>query len=347
MLDIENDSNSTSLDREAPTILKTMKSAVKYILITGGAGYIGSILTHLLRNSGTYIPIVLDTHIMPYTLRDVVHIRGDIHDVALLDGIFEKYPIHAVIHLAAYLDVKESTENPHKYYYNNISGSLSLLDCMIRAGVSRFIFSSSCSVYGNNEHKNISETATLQPVHAYGYSKQFIESLLPEYERMYGLHSATLRLFNVAGAHTMFGESTQNSTHILPRIVHAAHSQQQLRIFGNNHLTPDGTCIRDYVHVLDVARACIQAIQALESRRTSFICNIGNSIGHSVLDILHTTQKVLGKEVPHVIMPKRDGDVAEITANISQSARILDWRPEYTLEDMIVSESLWQRSVTQ
>jgi len=310
--------------------------------VTGGAGYIGSVVTEELIKDGHEV-VVYDNLVKGHRDAVVEHARfveGDLHDSDKLRQTFKDNQIDAVIHMAAYSLVGESVEQPAKYYHNNVVAGLVLLDAMRECGVSRIVFSSTAAVYGKPKGQPILESAPLNPTNPYGETKLAFERAMHWYERAYGLRYASLRYFNAAGATEKCGEDHDPETHIIPITLQAAAGKRaQVEIFGDDYLTPDGTCVRDYIHVVDLARAHILALGVLSER--SVIYNLGcGGDGYSVRDVIETVRRVTGREVPVRMGPRRAGDPAVLIASTDKIKRELGWRPQFQDLGLIV-ESAW------
>jgi UDP-glucose-4-epimerase GalE len=309
------------------------------ILVTGGAGYIGSHTAHLLGQQGYDVTVVDNLsrghrhNIDPQRLRVV-----DIGDTEGLCRIFAERPYDAVIHFAAYISVGESMRAPELYFTNNVSGSLSLLTAMVRSGVRRLVFSSTAAVYGMPATVPIKEDAPYAPVNPYGESKVMVEKLLRWFDVIHGLRSISLRYFNASGADPEgeLGEEHEPETHLIPLLFRATVTGRPVTIFGEDYPTPDGTCIRDYIHVTDLAQAHILAVECLMAGGASDAFNVGNGSGYSVREVVRAVEEVTGKKVPYVIGPRREGDPPELVADSSKLRRALKWTPRYSdLRDIV------------
>lgn len=310
-----------------------------HVLITGGAGYIGSHVCKALSESG-FIPITLDNLINGH--RAAVNwgplIRADLSDAGVLEQALQDYKPVAVIHLAAFAYVGESINDPQKYYRNNVISTLDLLKTVLEFGVTKLVFSSSCAIFGECSSL-ITQNATKIPINPYGRSKLMVEEILKDYDRSYGLKSICLRYFNAAGADPsgVIGESHNPETHLIPIAIQAAQGKgPDLVVFGKNHETPDGSCIRDYVHVCDLAAAHVLAIEKLISDERSQQFNLGYGQGHSVFEIIEMVEVVSGKKVPHQISNKRDGDPPKLVCDPSKALKQLKWQPEFNSMDGII-----------
>lgn len=313
------------------------------VLVTGGAGYIGSVVTEQLLNDGNEV-VVYDNLSKGHSAAVVAgaeFVQAELFDAATLKQTLHERQIAAVIHMAASSLVGESVEQPNKYYQNNVIVSLVLLDAMIAAGVKRLVFSSTAAVYGEPETQPIEESAPTNPTNTYGETKLAFEHALKWYDRAYGLRYASLRYFNAAGATEKCGEDHDPETHLIPITLQAAAGKRaRVEIYGEDYPTPDGTCIRDYIHVIDLARAHIQALQVLSDR--SRIYNLGcGGAGYSVKDVIDTARRVTGKEIPVRIGPRRAGDPATLVASSDRIKRELGWQPQFQDLGLII-ESAWR-----
>ena len=322
------------------------------ILITGGAGYIGS---HTAINfiNNDYEVIVFDNLENGHqetidTLQNIGNVKfekGDLRNIEDIENVFNKYKIDAVIHFAAFALVGESVENPSKYYRNNVFGTLNLVDTMIKHNVKKIVFSSTCATYGEPKYTPIDEQHPQSPINPYGNSKLCVEYMLKDYDTAYGLKSIRLRYFNVAGCdkQTRIGEWHEPETHLIPNILKSTFGENKtFKIFGNDYDTPDGTCIRDYVNVEDLAEAHRLAYLYLNKNNKSDVFNIGTEQGDSVKKVFDTCEKVLNKKIPVEIVDKRAGDPAKLYANANKAKDILKWKPERSLEDSIKSAYNWE-----
>jgi len=304
-----------------------------YILVTGGAGYVGSHACKALFHAG-YIPVAYDNLICGH--RRLVKWgpfeEGDIADSAKLREVIEKYNPTAIMHFAAFAYVSESVKNPGKYYRNNVSGTLSLLEVMRDYGTKRIIFSSSCATYGISDSPYISETHSQNPVNPYGRTKLMVEQMLGDFDLAYGIKSIALRYFNAAGADPdgETGEDHTPETHLIPLVLDVAVGKRQnVTIFGNDYATADGTCIRDYIHVSDLADAHVLALKLLENHMASNSFNLGNGVGYSVKEIISTTEQITGLAVPTINGTRRQGDPDRLLADTHKAKSVLGWTPQY------------------
>ena len=315
------------------------------ILVVGGAGYIGTHMVGLLLEEG-YQVIVLDN--LSRGNQDLlpggIFIKGDLGDGALLDDLFKTHPVDAVMHFAAYALVGESVEIPLEYYQNNVSATVRLLDAMIRHQVKSFIFSSSAAVYGEPEKVPIRETHPCHPTNPYGTTKRMVEKILADCDAAYGLRYASLRYFNAAGAHPSgdIGERHDPESHLIPLILKVALGERDhIKVFGTDYPTQDGTCVRDYIHVNDLGRAHILALEALLNGAESAAYNLGNSKGYSVYEVIEAARRVTGHPVPVVEEGRRAGDPAVLVADSEKIRKALGWAPEY--EDLeVIIRSAWK-----
>lgn len=309
------------------------------VLVVGGAGYIGSHACKALHKAG-YTPVVYDN--LVYGHEDAVKWgpfeRGDLLDGARLDEVMQRYRPVCVMHFAAYAYVGESVADPAKYYGNNIAGSLSLLDAMRRNGIDTIVFSSTCATYGEVDTLPIVETLPQSPVSPYGYSKLVVENALQDYGRAYGLKWVAMRYFNAAGLDPEgeLGERHDPETHIIPLALLAAMRQTEFNVFGTDYDTPDGTAIRDYIHVCDLADAHVRAIPYLLNGGESGAFNLATGRGTSVREILNAVEKAVGAPVPLKFGPRRAGDAPVLYATGEKARERLGWVPEYTDIDAIV-----------
>jgi UDP-glucose-4-epimerase GalE len=318
------------------------------VLVTGGAGYIGSHTCKALKKAG-YIPVVYDNlsggHIEAVKWGPLE--VGDILDKARLDGVMRKYAPQAVMHFASLISVGESVSNPQKYYRNNVEGSLSLLSIVGRHGVKRFIFSSTAAVYGIPEAVPIEENAPHNPINPYGRTKLAVEYALQDYAQQFGVGWTVLRYFNAAGADPEgeIGEAHEPETHLIPLVLEAiAGRRNAVMIYGTDYDTADGTCIRDYVHVSDLADAHVLALRHLERGGRSNVFNLGNGDGFSVREVIKAAEKVTGYGAPVEFGARRAGDPATLVASSKRAREILNWSPRHSsLEEIIDTAWAWLR----
>ena len=318
------------------------------VLVTGGAGYVGSVSVEALVAAGHDV-VVLDDLSTGHRTADLAGARlvtGTYGDRAAVAGILTAERIEAVLHCAARSIVAESIADPALYYRANVVGGIALLDGMRDAGVARLVISSTAAVYGIPDGVPIPETAPLAPINPYGESKRTLETAAAWYGAAYGLRSVSLRYFNVAGASTRNGEVHDPETHLIPNVLAAALGGEPLRLFGDDYPTPDGTAIRDYLHVEDLAAAHVAAIEATapDDRRTdvALVCNLGSGTGASVREVLAAAERVVGHSIPRTVAPRRAGDPPALVAAIHRAREVLGWRPERSgLDEMI--GSAWRR----
>lgn len=316
------------------------------ILVTGGAGYIGSHVVEELQKSG-FTPIVYDnlsTGHVAAVPEDVQLVEGDIHDVTFTRHIMEQFNIDAVMHFAASSLVGESMENPAKYYFNNVEGSLHLLEAMRGAGVDRMVFSSTAAVYGEPEQVPINENSRLNPTNVYGRTKLMIEKMLADYDMAYEMRYVALRYFNAAGASLSgkIGEDHNPESHLIPLVLKTAQGvRSQVAVFGTDYPTADGTCVRDYIHVCDLAKAHVLALQHLMRGGASRVYNLGSENGFSVRQIIDSAKKVTGVDFTVVEEERRAGDPAVLIASSAKIRQELGWVPEHSSVQEVISTA-WQ-----
>ncbi|MFC4619282.1 UDP-glucose 4-epimerase GalE [Camelliibacillus cellulosilyticus] len=315
------------------------------ILVTGGTGYIGSHTVLFLREKGQEVVIFdnLQKGHEAAALGATV-IQGDLSDEAALDGVFTRYPIDAVIHFAANSLVGESVEDPLKYYDNNVGGTMTLVKKMVQYNVKNLVFSSTAATYGEPVSIPIQETDPTTPTNPYGETKLAIEKMLNWCDRAYGLKYVSLRYFNAAGADPQgrIGEDHDLETHLIPIVLEAALGKRRsVAIYGDDYATEDGTCIRDYIHVMDLAEAHFLALKKLESTSESGIYNLGNGQGFSVKEVIQACRRVTGKDIQAIVSPRRPGDPAVLIASSDKAKAELSWRPKYPELDVIV-EHAWR-----
>ncbi len=323
----------------------------KTILVVGGAGYIGSHMVKMLLRSG-YSVVTLDNLSGGY--RDAVtggdFVLGDLANSAMLNSLFDQYSFQGVMHFASFIQVGESVRDPGKYYQNNVACTLNLLDAMITHHVPAFIFSSSAAIFGEPRYLPIDEQHPKQPMNPYGLSKWMIEQILSDYDRAYQLKSTCLRYFNAAGADPegQLGERHHPETHLIPLVLQTAQGQRpHITIFGEDYDTPDGTCIRDYIHINDLCQAHLLALEQLLSGSNSAVYNLGNGTGFSVRQVINLAQTVTGKKVPVVMGERRLGDPARLVADAKQAMIQLHWQPQYPdLATIITHAWQWENRIS-
>lgn len=320
------------------------------ILVVGGAGYIGSHTVKQLLDKGHEV-VVLDNlstgHFESMDTR-AVFVKGDLSSPADLDHVFGTYPVEAVMHFAASSLVGESVSNPLKYYKNNVAATLTLLEKMLEYQVDKFIFSSTAATYGIPETNIIDESNPTNPINPYGRSKLMIEHILQNFYDAYGMKHVILRYFNAAGAHESgeIGEDHSPETHLIPLILqHLLGKRETISVFGTDYPTTDGTCIRDYIHVTDLAEAHILALESLRNEsKTNEIYNLGNGTGFSVKEVIEVCEKVTGKQANIVYTERRPGDPAQLVASSEKIYKELGWKAKYSLERMIETAWKWHQS---
>jgi UDP-glucose 4-epimerase len=315
------------------------------ILVVGGAGYIGSHMAKMLVDGG-HEPVTFDD--LSSGFREAVlggeFIQGSIADRDAIACAMVSHRFDAVMQFASFIQVGESVRNPSNYYHNNLSNTHNLLDAMVAAHVKRFIFSSTAAIFGEPVYVPIDEKHPQKPMNPYGASKQMVERALQDYDRAYGLRSVCLRYFNAAGAHpdAAIGERHEPETHLIPLLLQAASGRREwVQVFGRDYDTPDGTCIRDYVHVLDLCKAHLLALEFPERSGESAAFNLGNGDGFSVLEVIAAAEKVVGRKVKVVDAPRRAGDPARLVADSRAARERLGWSPAYREIEVIV-EHAWR-----
>lgn len=318
----------------------------KRILVPGGAGYIGSHTVAALVESGAQVVVVddLETGFEKAIDPAAKFYQGDIRDKAFLDSVFEKEPIDAVIHFAAYSQVGESMENPLKYYDNNLNGTRVLLSSMIEHDVKKIVFSSTAATYGEPRNIPILESDPTEPTNAYGATKLAMEGMMRWCARAYGLKFVSLRYFNACGAHSRghIGEAHNPESHLIPLILQVPNGQRPyISIFGDDYPTRDGTCVRDYIHVKDLAEAHLLALEYLDRGGKSDVFNLGSGTGYSVREIIDTARRVTGRPIPVKAEPRRSGDPSVLIASNKKAAEVLGWKPSRSLEQIVADAWAW------
>ncbi|MDQ3071047.1 MAG: UDP-glucose 4-epimerase GalE [Acidobacteriota bacterium] len=323
------------------------------VLVTGGAGYVGSHAVKAMAAAGRDVVVLdnlsaghreaIDRIARAYPERSIELVEGDTADRVLVARTLERTAPSAVMHFAAWLSVPDSVRNPAGYYRNNVVGTLTLLEAMVSAGVRRFVFSSTCAVFGEPQHVPIEESHPRSPVNAYGETKLVIEKALEHFDSAYGLRSVALRYFNAAGADPdgLLGEDHDPEIHLIPRAIMAACGGEALQIFGDDYPTPDGTCQRDYIHVTDLARAHLLALARLEAGGGSAVYNLGNGTPVSVREVIDAVSRISGVQVPFVMSARRPGDPARLVGSSALAQRELGWEPAHASLDAIV-ETAWR-----
>lgn len=313
------------------------------ILVTGGAGYIGSHMVRMLDGLGHAVVTFDD---LSAGFRDAVlggeFVQGSLHDTAVLGALFEAHDFDAVVHFAGSIVVSESVRDPAKYYQNNLAGTLNLLDAMRAHGVKRLVFSSTAAIFGVPQYVPIDETHPQAPINPYGMTKWLTEQILRDYDAAYGLRSVALRYFNAAGASPdgALGERHEPETHLIPLVLRAASGLLPvLTVFGTDYDTPDGTCIRDYIHIVDLCEAHVLALQHLMSDGESRAYNLGNGQGYSVKQVITVAEHVTGKNVPVQYGPRRAGDPPRLVADAGKIRQDWAWSPKYGELEQIVAHA--------
>jgi UDP-glucose 4-epimerase len=314
------------------------------ILITGGAGYIGSVTTELLRARGERV-VVLDN--LSRGHRDAVapevpFYEGNAGNRELIARVVQEHDVDACIHFAAFAYVGESVSDPALYYENNVAQGIRLLGALVQAEVRQIVFSSTCATYGEPQRIPIDEQHPQLPTNPYGWSKLFIERIMSDYDRSYGLRFVALRYFNAAGATPERGERHDPETHLIPLVLQAANGEiDRVAVFGNDYPTRDGTCVRDYIHVSDLAQAHALSLDYLRARNSSIALNLGNGQGYSVLEVVETAREVTGRPIAIEMQERRAGDPSHLVADASKAAAVLGWKPQRPQLAEIIS-SAWK-----
>lgn len=331
------------------------------ILVTGGAGYVGSHCVLALLENG-YDVVIFDNlelgHIETVeTLKSIQasgkvidFIQGDLKNLSDIQNVFKKHEIEAVVHFAAYSQVAESMKNPQKYFSNNVDGTVNLLKSMIENGVKRIVFSSTAATYGEPIYTPIDENHPQKPINPYGETKLEIEKIMDEYDKSFNLKSVRLRYFNVAGAdnRARIGEWHEPETHLIPNILKSTFGcGKTFQMFGTDYDTIDGTCVRDYINVEDLAKAHVLALDYLEKGGETNFFNLGTNNGNSVKEVFSVCEKVTGEKIPVDIQPRREGDPAILVADNQKAKKVLGWVPEKTLEDSILSAYNWAKKLSK
>ena len=319
------------------------------VLVTGGAGYIGSHVVRLLIKKGLDV-IVLDNLSRGHEAslpQNIIFEEVDLLDGDKLSAAIQKHKIESVIHFAAFAYVGESVENPEMYYRNNVLGSFNLINALKEKGVKIFVFSSTCSLYGNPLTIPISEEETTKPINPYAKTKLMIEQILADYDFAYGMKYVALRYFNAAGASTKgeIGESHFPEPHLIPLVLFTALGKREsISVYGDDYPTDDGTCIRDYIHVEDLADAHVKALEYLNNGNSSQIINLGTGDGNSVKEVISVAEEVTGKKIKSVIAPRRAGDPAVLVADNKKAKEVLGWNPKFNLKDIIQTAWQWHQN---
>jgi len=314
------------------------------VFVTGGAGYIGSVTTELLLDAGHGVTVFDNLgrgHREAVDPRAAL-VEGDLLDAAGLAAAMKRVRPDAVMHFAAFALVGESMAHPGMYFTNNVAGGVNLADAMVAAGARRIVFSSTCATYGHPDRVPITEDVAQRPVNPYGESKLMFEKVLSWYERIHGLQPVFLRYFNACGATKKFGEDHEPETHLIPNVIKVALGQQEkIKVFGNDYKTPDGTCIRDYIHIVDLAQAHILALQG--SQTGAF--NLGTGQGFSVREVVEVVREVTGRKIPEEIAPRRAGDPDRLVAGAERARSVLGWKPAHSdLRSIVRSAWEWHQA---
>ncbi len=318
-------------------------------LVTGGAGYIGSHFVKYLLDKNKEV-VVFDNlsrghkESLP---KEITFEEGDLLNTDSLRKVFGKYNFDAVVHFAAFAYVGESVEHPEMYYENNVVGSFNLIKVAAEKGVKNFVFSSTCSVYGNPENIPISEDETTKPINPYAKTKLMIENILEDFQSSYGMNYCALRYFNAAGADPSgnIGESHDPEPHLIPIVLNTAlGKREKVFIYGDDYNTEDGTCVRDYIHINDLADAHLKALDYLHNEKKSLVVNLGTGKGNSVREIISSSEKITGKKIKSEITSRRIGDPAVLVADNKKANEVLGWKPKYNLDDIISTAWNWHRN---
>jgi UDP-glucose 4-epimerase len=316
------------------------------IFLAGGAGYIGSATVRTLIKAGHSVTVYdsLDTGHRAAVPEEAHFIEAGLADREKLKWALDEKPYDAVMHFAAFIEAGESMQDPGKYFHNNVSLSFDLIEACVQAGIRRFVLSSSAAVYATSDQP-LSEGDELRPTNVYGQTKLMIERTLEWYRRIHGLHFAALRYFNAAGALAQCGEAHDPESHLIPIVLQVALGQRgAVKIFGTDYPTPDGTCIRDYIHIADLVSAHLLALEALE-KEDRLVYNVGNGTGYSVLEVVEASRKVTGHPIPAEQAPRRAGDAPRLVASAEKIRAELGWVPEHpSLEEIIASAWAWHRA---
>jgi UDP-glucose-4-epimerase GalE len=324
------------------------------ILVTGGAGYVGSVSVEALLAAGHQVAVLddLTTGHADAVPDGAILVAGDYGDHLSMTILLADHGIEAILHCGARSLVGESLADPARYYRDNVRGGISLLEAAREVGVKRFVLSSTAAVYGVPETTPIPEDAELRPINPYGETKRTLEAALAWYGRAYGLRSVSLRYFNVAGATERLGEDHDPETHLIPAILRAVEAGKPMTLFGDDYPTPDGTCVRDYIHVADLADAHLRALEATArdggadaDAEPALVCNLGNGGGFSNLEVIRAAETVVGRKIDYTVGPRREGDPPILVASAQRAAELLGWRPTRpSLEEMIGSAWAWRRT---
>ena len=320
---------------------------MKNILVIGGAGYIGSHTVKMLATQG-YNPVVFDNLSKGHkeAVANLPFELGDLGDKERLTEVFKKHAIDAVMHFAAFIEVGESVQAPSKYYHNNVAQVLNLLDAMVENGIKYFVFSSTAATFGEPVCEKIDETHPQHPINPYGNTKLMVEKMLEDFDTAYGLKATALRYFNASGADDSgeIGESHSPETHLIPLVLQAAAGKRPcIKVFGTDYPTKDGTCVRDYVHVNDLARAHILALEKMMRENKSERFNLGSGSGFSVAELIKEAKKITGIDFKVETAPRRAGDPAVLVADSTKAQKVLGWKPQYNLTRIIETAWNWEQ----
>ena len=316
------------------------------VLVTGGAGYVGSTTAQRLIETGHSVVIYdsLELGHRRAVPEGASLVTGDIGDRRLMEATLRDQHIDAVLHCAGYSLVGESVQQPQRYFDNNVVSGIAFLDALLAAGIKRVVFSSSAAVYGAPDRIPIEETDRLAPINPYGATKLALENALTSYATAYGWKVVSLRYFNAAGATDKLGETHSPEAHLIPNILAAVERGDTVRIFGSDYATPDGTCVRDYIHVDDLAAGHLAALELTATAEPGHVaCNLGSGSGFSNLDILHAAERVVGHAIPHEMGERRPGDPPTLVASNGRARQLLGWEPRRSLDEMIGSAWAWRQ----
>ena len=319
------------------------------VQVTGGAGYIGSHFVKLLSENGIDVVVVdnLSRGHKESVQQNIPLEVVDLLDFDLLSKVLKKHVPEAIVHFAALAYVGESVEHPEMYYQNNVVGSFNLIRAAVEANVKYFVFSSTCSIYGNPAKVPISEDQPSNPINPYANTKLIIEMLLKDFEAAHGIKHVALRYFNAAGADVsgLIGESHDPEPHLIPIVLNTALGKRKsVSVFGKDYDTPDGTCVRDYIHINDLGDAHLKALQYLQKGNPSTIINLGTGDGNSVLEIIEKSKKIIGMNVPYNVVERRAGDPARLVADNKKAREVLGWIPKYKIEDILETAWKWHKN---
>jgi UDP-glucose 4-epimerase len=321
------------------------------ILVTGGAGYLGSHMVHLLLKNNHQVAVLdnLENGHRELLPKGISFFKADLRDLTETEKIIEKFQPEAIIHFACYIAAGESMKKPFLYFENNLLGGINLLEAMRKKNVKKIVFSSSAAVYGKGKNKPLKETDPLNPSNIYGETKAMLEKILNWYSQIYKIRYVSFRYFNAAGASYGIGEKHEPETHLIPLLLQAANGRKKkASIFGKDYPTKDGTCIRDYVHVVDLCQAHLKALEYLnEPGNPSEVFNLGTTRGKSVQEIVKLIKKIIRQDFQVKTEKRRPGDPPFLTADITKAFKILGWQPEKSLEDIITSAWRWEQKISK